>query len=149
MTGAPARVTMDDRWRLRARRAVTRGKAALMEPQQSDTGVRVEWRGDAAVARFTREVVLSGPEAEAAADRLAALLGEVGDGLLLVDFGNVQSLSSLMLGKLVALSRAANSAGARVALFNLRPDVREIMEVTRLDSVLRLHGAESEALGGA
>jgi len=120
-----------------------------MEPQQPDAGLGVEWRRDAAVARFTREVVLSGPEAEAAADRLAALLGEVGDGLLLVDFGNVQSLSSLMLGKLVALSRAANSAGARVALFNLRPDVREIMEVTRLDSVLRLHGAESEALGGA
>ena len=65
---------------------------------------------------------------------------------LLVDFGNVQSLSSSMLGKLIELNRAAKSAGARMSLFNLRPDVREIMEVTKLNRILRLYRDESDAV---
>jgi anti-sigma B factor antagonist len=119
-----------------------------MEPQQPDVGLEVERRGDAVVARFTREVVLSGEEARAAGEQLTALLAEAGRRPLLVDFGGVRSLSSFMLGKLVGVSRAADAAGVRLALFNLRPDVRGIVEVTRLDLVLRLYGGESEALQG-
>jgi anti-anti-sigma factor len=119
-----------------------------MEPRQPDGALGIEWRDGAAVARFTREVVLSGEEATAAAERLTALLAEVGQRSLLIDFGNVRSLTSFMLGKLVGLSRAAESAGARLALFNLRPDVRGILEVTRLNLLLRLYGSESEALQG-
>jgi anti-anti-sigma factor len=117
-----------------------------MEPQQPDNCLGVERRPDAVVARFTRELVLSGPEAEAAAERLTALLAEPGQRPLLVDFGNVLSLSSLMLGKLAGLSRVAEAAGVRLALFNLRPDVRGILEITRLNLLLRLYGDEPEAL---
>ena len=119
-----------------------------MEPQQPDRGLAVERRGDAVVARFHREVVLTGPEAEAAAERLTALLAEVDQWPLLVDFGNVRSLSSFMLGNLVALSRAAESAGVRLALFNLRPDVRGILEITGVNLLLCLYGGEAEALQG-
>jgi anti-sigma B factor antagonist len=119
-----------------------------MEPRQPDSPLNVERRPDAIVARFSREVILSGPEADAIDERLTALLGEVGQRPLLVDFGNVRSLTSFMLGNLVGLNRAADSAGVRLALFNLRPDVREIFEVTRLHLILRLYGSESEALQG-
>jgi hypothetical protein len=34
--------------------------ALVMESRQPDGGLGIEWRGDAVVARFTREVVLSG-----------------------------------------------------------------------------------------
>src|SRR5438309_2191271 len=104
-----------------------------MEPQQPSCCLGVERRDGAVVARFTRELVLSGPVAEAAAERLTALLAESGGGPLLVDFGNVLSLSSFILGKLAGLSRAADSAGVWLALFNLRPDVRGVLEITRLN----------------
>jgi anti-sigma B factor antagonist len=119
-----------------------------MKPRQPDGGLGVERRLDAIVARFPRDVVLSGPEAEAAAEGLTALLAEVGRRPLLVDFGNVRSLSSLMLGKLAGLRRAADTAGVRLGLFNLRPDVREIFEVARLNLILSLYGSESDALHG-
>jgi anti-sigma B factor antagonist len=95
--------------------------------------------GAVTVARFTREIVLAGQLAEAVGDRLAALLA----GRLVVDFANVRSLSSLMLAKLVTLNRAA---AGRLALCNLRPDVREIMEVTRLTVILRIYAGEQDAL---
>jgi anti-sigma B factor antagonist len=119
-----------------------------MKPQQPDGGLGIEWRGNAVVARFTHEVVLSGKEAEAAAERLKALLAEVDQRPLLIDFSKVRSLSSLMLGKLVELGRAADAARARLGLFNLSPDVREILEVTRLNLLLCLYSDESDALQG-
>jgi anti-sigma B factor antagonist len=114
--------------------------------QPDDCCLGVESRGDVIITRFTRPLILSGPEAEAAGERLASLLPELGRRRLLVDFGNVQSLTSLMLGKLVRLNRAAEVAGGRLVLFNLSPDIREIMEVTRLNLVLFLYDSESAAL---
>jgi anti-sigma B factor antagonist len=119
-----------------------------MDPQLPDGGLEVEARGDVLVARFTREVVLSGQVAEAAAERLASVVPELGGRRLLVDFRNVRFLTSLMLGKLVLLNQAAEAAGGRLALFNLSPDVREIMEVTRLNLILSLYDDESGALRG-
>ena len=117
-----------------------------METQQPYGCLQVERRGDAVVARFTRELVLSGLMAEAAAEQLRALLAEPGRQPLLVDFGNVLSLSSLMLGQLIGLSRAADAAGVRLSLFNLRSAVRGILEITRLNLLLCVHGNEPEAL---
>lgn len=118
----------------------------MMEPQQPDGYLEVERRDDAVIARFSREVVLTGLEAETAAEQLTALLAEPGRQRLLIDFGNVRSLSSLMLSKLIVLHRAAGSAGMRLGLFNLRPDVRGILEITRLNLILSLYGDEAEAL---
>jgi anti-sigma B factor antagonist len=116
--------------------------------QESAGRLEVERRGDAVIARFPREVVLTGSEAEAAGEQLNALLAEPGLRRLLMNFGNVRSLSSLMLGKLVGLNSAAAAAGVRLALFNLRPEVREIFEVSRLNLLLRLHGDDADALQG-
>jgi anti-sigma B factor antagonist len=117
-----------------------------MEQQDPNRSLAIETVGDVTVARFSREVVLSGRQAEAVAAQLTALLAEPGRSRLLLDFANVWSLSSLMLGKLVMLSRAAESAGGRLALCNLRPDVGEIFELTRLTQILSVYPGEQEAL---
>ncbi len=117
-----------------------------MEPQRAGEWVGVESRPDALVARFTHEVVLGGGAAPDVTDRLTALVAEAGRRPLLIDFTNVRSLSSLMLRGLTTLSRAANTADVRLALYNLRPDVREILEVTGLNVLLCLYGSESEAM---
>jgi anti-anti-sigma factor len=119
-----------------------------MEPQQPDRILAADRRVDETVARFTREVVLSGRHAEAAGTELQALLAESGARPLLVDFGNVRGLTSIMLGKLIALNRAAESNGGRLGLFNLAPDVRAILDVTRLNLILRLYDDETDALQG-
>jgi anti-sigma B factor antagonist len=119
-----------------------------MELQQPDGVLTAEMRSDAVVARFTSEVILSGARADVASKWLTALLSQAGQLPMLIDFGNVRSLTSLMLGKLAELGRAADSAGVRLALFNLRPDVREILEVTGLNLILRLYDSEQEALKG-
>jgi anti-sigma B factor antagonist len=117
-----------------------------MERQDLQNLLAIEQVGDVAVARFTREVILCGQEAEAAGEQLSAFLAAPGPRRLLLDFANVGSLSSLMLATLVTLNRAAESARGRLALCNLRPPIREILDVTRLTQILYVYPGEQEAL---
>ena len=117
---------------------------------QSANGLlETETREDAIIARFPRPVSLCAEVAEAVAAGLASLLSEPGRRRLLVDFGNVQSLTSFMLGQLVKLNRTAEANGRRLALFNLPPYIRQIVEVARLNLILSLYDDESAALRGS
>lgn len=120
-----------------------------MNLQLLNGSLDVQTRGDAFLARFRRPVSLNGPTAEVVSEQLASLLSEEGRQRLLVDFGNVQSLTSFMLGQLVALNRTAQAAGRRLVLFNLAPHVRQILEIARLDLLLSLYEDESAALRGS
>jgi anti-anti-sigma factor len=120
-----------------------------MDLQPPEGCLKVEPRDEGVVARFTAPVVLSGQVAEAASAQLTSLVPELGPRRLLVDFENVRSLTSLMLGELVRLHRVVDAAGGRLALFNLSPSLRGILEVTRLNRILSLYDNESDALRGA
>ena len=117
-----------------------------MEMPKSDSFLQVEMRDEAAVARFTCPVILGGQIADTFGEKLNAILPELGQRHLMVDFANVRSVTSLMLGKLVQLNNAASAMGTRLVLFNISPSVRKIVEVTRLDMLLTLHEDEASAL---
>jgi anti-sigma B factor antagonist len=120
-----------------------------MNVQLSDCLLELQTREDAIIARFTRPVSLCGQVADSAAEQLASLLTETGRRRLLIDFGNVESLTSFMLGKLVTLNRKAESAGRRVVLFNVTHYVHQILEVSRLTLLLSLVENESAALAAS
>lgn len=117
-----------------------------MNPQDQQNCLELTTAGQVTLVRFTREVILSGALAEAVAEQLTAFLAEPARCRLLLDFANVRSLSSLMLGKLISLNRAAEAAGGRLALCKLRPEIAEIMEVTRLNRILNIHAGEQDAM---
>jgi len=52
-----------------------------------------------------------------------------------LDFGNVHSVSSVILGVLLTFRRKLHDRGATLTLINVRPEVHEIFDVTRLSSV--------------
>lgn len=120
-----------------------------MNKQPLDCRLEVETRENALIPRFANPVSLYGQVAEDAAEQLVALLSKTDRKQFLVDFGNVLSLTSYMLGQLVRLSRLAEADGRRLALFNLPPHIRQILEVARLNLLLSLYGDESAALGGS
>jgi anti-sigma B factor antagonist len=120
-----------------------------MNLQSSDDILEVMTREDAVIARFTRQMSLNGEVAEAVAERFVSLLADLDRQRLLVDFGNVDSLSSFMLGQLVKLNRTAEAAEKRFGLFNLRLHIREILDVSRLNLILSLYQDEADALRGS
>ena len=57
---------------------------------------------------------------------------------LLLDFGNVEFITSVELGTLVALHTKMRACGGRLTLFNLSAQVYEVFTVTNLHKLLSI-----------
>jgi anti-anti-sigma regulatory factor len=68
--------------------------------------------------------------------RLLAL----GQEKLNLDFGNVESVTAAALGKLVSVRQKQS-----VALYNVRPEVREVFEVAGLSGAFEFRGSGADA----
>jgi anti-sigma B factor antagonist len=93
--------------------------------------LRTERVDGATRVRFT-ETNLDDGNIEAIGDELFDLVDGHGHRELHLDFGNVESLTSLGLGKLIALHKKLRAVGGRLSLRNVRPAVYEVFDVTRL-----------------
>ncbi|MBN9523252.1 STAS domain-containing protein [bacterium] len=69
-------------------------------------------------------------------DRELARARAAADPGLALDLSAVAFLSSTALSRFVALDRELKAAGGGLSLVNVRPDVRRVFTVTRLDALL-------------
>ena len=87
-------------------------------------------------------VTIEGPRLDVAATpgfrkRMADLVEE-GERELLLDFSNVEFVDSSGLGAVVGLLKLVGRHG-RVELTGLRPAVRKVFRLTRMDQVFPIH----------
>jgi anti-sigma B factor antagonist len=78
-------------------------------------------------------------------DHLLILAYESSEAELLLDFGNVEYLSSTALSTLVSLHKKLLASGRRMTVANLSPRVHSVFRITRLDKILNLRLAGQEA----
>ena len=75
-------------------------------------------------------------------DVIATELDGHTDGLgechLLLDFTNVEFITSVELGTLIGLHKRMKASGGWLTLFNLNPEVFEVFAVTRLDNLIEI-----------
>jgi anti-sigma B factor antagonist len=88
---------------------------------------------------------LKGDAQEALRQHLDSLLRR-GFDRILIDLKEVPYIDSSDLGRLIRCHLSIRQAGGRVRLCNLSARVREVMKMTRLDTVLDLYETEEEAL---
>jgi anti-anti-sigma factor len=101
--------------------------------------------GDVTVVHFTGcNVSLDEETLDRIHDQLLALADEPSESDLLLDFGNVEYLTSTALGTLVSLHKKLLARGRHLAVGNLSPQVHEVFAVTRLDKLLNLRLAGQE-----
>ncbi len=83
---------------------------------------------------------------EAAA--VARVVGEVleGGGKVILDLSEVSSIDSAGIGELVSLHTQAQSQNADMKYASPSPLVRELLDLTNLDSVLEIHPSVCDAL---
>jgi len=103
--------------------------------------------GEATAVHFTGcKVSLDNETLDRIHDQLIALADEPSESDLLLDFGNVEYVSSTVLGTLVSLHNKLLARGRHLTVANLSPQVHEVFTVMRLDKFLdlRLAGQEVE-----
>jgi anti-anti-sigma factor len=95
---------------------------------------KVEQRGNVRVLTFTADADCD--VENRIARELEGRTGDLGEGHLLLDFTNVEHLSSVELGTLVTLHKRMKASGGRLTLFNLNAQVYEIVTMARLQTLL-------------
>jgi anti-sigma B factor antagonist len=108
--------------------------------------LEVEDIGDVTVVNFVDRRILDEQNIQVIGDQLFSLVDEVGRRKILLNFGNVEFLSSAALGKLIALHKKLQAVGGRLVLCNIDSEIHEVFEITRLDKFFNIQKEEQAAL---
>jgi anti-sigma B factor antagonist len=108
--------------------------------------LHVEQVGAVTVVRFTLPEVMHADVIDSVGDRLVALVEDDGRRSLLLDFTEVQKLSSALLGRLVGLHRRLLQLEGRMALCGIDDELRRVFDLCQLPRLLHLYPDQRAAL---
>jgi anti-sigma B factor antagonist len=117
-----------------------------MSSQPQRRLLSVEDVGDVAVVNFTHRRITDEQVIQLIGEQLFGLVDDAGRRKILLNFANVEYLSSAVLGKLITLNKKTQAAGGRLVLCNIDPQIYEIFELTRLNRIFKIHPEEKAAL---
>ena len=117
-----------------------------MSPQPRRRRLEVEDIGDITVVNFVDKKILDEQNIQVIGEQLFQLVDELGRRKVLLNFKNVEFLSSAALGKLITLNRKLQSAGGKLVLCEIDPQIYEVFEITKLNKLFTIHKGEQEAL---
>jgi anti-sigma B factor antagonist len=96
--------------------------------------VAIDQRGGWTVLRLMEASLMSPAVIDALGAHVERLLGE-GKKDLVIDFAQVQYISSSMIGVLVGARQSVAKAGGRLVLATLNPRLRELLKITRMEKM--------------
>ena len=117
-----------------------------MSSQPRRRRLEVEQIGDVTVVNFIDRKILDEQNIQIIGEQLFSLVDEEGCRKLLLNFGNVEFLSSAALGKLITLNKKIQAAKGRLILCNIDPQIHEVFEITKLDKYFNIQKEEQTAL---
>src|SRR5947209_20277665 len=128
------------------RQLASAGEVHSMSAQPRRRRLEVEDIGDVTVVNFTDRKILDEQNIQIIGEQLFSLVDELGRTKLLLNFGNVEYLSSAALGKFITLNKKVNAAGGRLILCNTDPQIYEVFEITKLNKLFNIQKEEQAAL---
>jgi anti-sigma B factor antagonist len=118
----------------------------LMSAQPRRRRLEVETIGDVTVVNFTDKRILDEQNIQAIGEQLFGLVDTQGHKKLLLNFSNVEYLSSAALGKFITLNKKVGTAGGKLVLCAIDPTIYEVFEITRLNKLFNIQKDEQTAL---
>ena len=102
--------------------------------------INVEYLGKATIVRFTDEKILEEKDIQNLQDSILPMIESASGGInLILDFGNVQYLSSAVLGLLIRISKRIYEYDGVLRLCNINPKIYEIFKITRLTKTFDIY----------
>ena len=117
-----------------------------MSSQPRRRRLEVEQIGDVTVVNFIDRKILDEQNIQVIGEQLFGLVDEEGCRKLLLNFNNVEFLSSAALGKLITLNKKLQAAKGKLILCNIDPQIHEVFEITKLDKFFNIQKEEQDGL---
>jgi anti-sigma B factor antagonist len=117
-----------------------------MTPQPRRRRLEQEEVGDVTVVTFVDKKILDEQNIQIIGDQLFDLVDNQGRKKILLNFGNVEFLSSAALGKLITMNKKVQAAGGKLIMCKIAREIMEVFEITKLDKLFKIYKDEQTAL---
>lgn len=101
---------------------------------------------EVAVVQFTDEKVMDPARIEQLGKELMQLTETDDNDKVVINFSNVKFFSSAAINKLIVLEKRMRARGGQIMLSNLRPEVRDLFNLTNLDDLFRIEDEQTDAI---
>lgn len=102
--------------------------------------------GDVAVVNFKDSKIFDESNIQDMGYELFTLVDKLGCNKIILNFGNVEYLSSAALGKFITLNKKTEQASGKLVMCCINPEIYETFEMTKLNRLFRIVNKEQEAL---
>jgi anti-sigma B factor antagonist len=99
-----------------------------------------------ALVRFVDRKIVDTATIEELGDELSALVEKDNQLKLILNFSNVEFLSSAALNKLIILDRKVKARSGKMKLCHMRKEIHDVLIITRLNILLDVRPTESDAI---
>jgi anti-sigma B factor antagonist len=111
-----------------------------------DPKIKVEHIEDVVVVTLLLEKILEQSDIQAMQDSIMPLIEENQGIKLVIDFSNVEFLSSSVLGLLIKISKKVYETAGELRLCSISDKINEIFKITRLDKVFQISPDKDNAI---
>jgi anti-sigma B factor antagonist len=102
--------------------------------------------GNVAVVKFNDRRIIEAATIQELGEELGGLVEKDGQKAIVLNFTTVDFLSSAALNQLIKMNAKVKNAQAKMRLCGLKPEIKEVFEITKLTKVFDLKNDETEAL---
>jgi anti-sigma B factor antagonist len=113
-----------------------------------ESKIRVKTAGGVTTVAFNERRFIDEALISQVAEELNRLLDSPPPLNLLLDFRDVDHLASAALGMLIILNINVRRRGGRLKLCNIKPEIREVFEITRLNKQFEIYDDAQQAAAG-
>lgn len=98
------------------------------------------------VVEFTNNKILDEANIKEIGDAIVAIVEARDAPRLLIDFAAVDHLSSAALGMLINVNSRVKAKNGMLRLANIKPSIRDVFVITKLDKLFKILATRDEAL---
>jgi anti-sigma B factor antagonist len=113
---------------------------------EDQPNLKVTQQGDVHVVEFEDRKILEELLINQIGEQVGQIVIENPNPKLLLDFKNVQHLSSAALGMLITLNKQVIDRKGQLVLTNIHPQIFEVFKITRLNKVFNIQSNTESAL---
>jgi anti-anti-sigma factor len=120
----------------------TKGRVSMGTPRH----IKIHESGEVTVVTFADSKIIDEGEIQELGQELYSLVEREGRKKIVLNFSNVEFLSSAALGKLIGFDRRVKQNSAELVLSNIRPEIYEVFAITKLTKLFEIKDDEADAL---
>lgn len=115
-----------------------------MPPEESR--LRIYNEGDVVQVRFVDRNILDEANIQRIGDEIVSVIEQRDRPKLLINFENVDHLSSAALGTLITINNKVRARSGQLRLAEIDPQIYEVFVITKLNKLFDIHDTADDAL---